>query len=162
VVAYTADGIERWRLKHPSWALCSPVIGGDGTVYLTAWNQAAKSSLLAVNPDGRLEWEFPLGWGHALKAPVIGEDGTLYLVTADRWVRAIRPDGTLKWKYQIEAKPALPRRLTWGALKSSWNTGFGLRKNEQHGPPLLTPEGQLMVNFSHTGSIYSFDTSAGH
>lgn len=158
ITSFAPDGTERWSLQRPEWALCTPAIAADGTIYVTGRAEGRDPVLLAVHPEGQLRWSFNLGWGHALDSPVVGRDGTIYLVTGDRWVRAIHPDGTLKWKHRIPAKLAISRPDSWNDFVSQFRRGFGLRKDELFGPPVLSPDGRLFVNFSHTGSIYVFDT----
>lgn len=158
ITSFAPDGTERWSLQRPEWGFCTPVIAADGTIYLPARAENRDPVLLAVHPEGQLRWSFDLGWGHALASPVLGRDGTLYLVTGDRWVRAINPDGTLKWRYRIPAKLAISRPDSWNDFVSQFRRGFGLRENELFGPPVLSPDGLLFVNFSHTGSIFVFDT----
>lgn len=158
ITSFAPDGTERWSLQRPEWALCTPTIAADGMIYVTGRAEDRDPVLLAVHPDGQLRWSFELGWGHALASPVLGRDGTIYLVTGDRWVRAIHPDGTLKWKHRIPAKLAISRPDSWNDFVSQFRRGFGLRKDELFGPPVLSPDGRLFVNFSHTGSIYVFDT----
>ncbi len=158
ITAFAPDGTERWSLWRGEWALCRPAIASDGTIYLTARAKDRDPVLLAVHPEGQLRWSFELGWGHALASPVLGRDGTIYLVTGDRWVRAINPDGSLKWRHRLPAKLAISPPGSWNDFVSQFRRGFGLRKNELFGPPVLSPDGLLFVNFSHTGSIYVFDT----
>lgn len=158
ITAFASDGTERWSLQRPEWALCTPTIAADGTIYLTARAKDRDPVLLAVHSEGQLRWTFSLGWGHALASPVLGRDGTLYLVTGDRWVRAISSDGTLKWRYRIPAKLSFQRLRSWKDFRVQFRRGFGLRHNMLFGPPILSADGRLFVNFSHTGSIYVFDT----
>ena len=156
LAAFKPDGTPLWQLNRPEQALSLPVVGRDGTIFLTA-NVLYKHVLLAVSPDGRLKWEFNLESSATLDAPAIGSDGTLYLVTRDRWVRAISPDGQLKWHYRVKPRPAISRNLTWKALLSDLRTDFGESRTDLHGPPVPGPDGKLYVNFGHTGSIYIFE-----
>lgn len=158
ITAFASDLTKRWSLQRPEWALSTPTIAPDGTIYLTGRANDSDPVLLAVRAEGQLRWSFDLGWGHALASPVLGPDGTIYLVTGDRWVRAIHPDGTLKWKHRIPVKLAISPPDSWNDFVSQFRRGFGLRKDELFGPPVLSPDGLLFVNFSHTGSIYVFDT----
>lgn len=160
MTSFAPDGTERWSLQRPEWALCTPTIASDGTIYLTAIAEERNPVLLAVHPEGHLLWSFVLGWGHSSRSPVLGRDGFIYLVTVDRWVRAINPDGTLKWRYRIPAKLSFDWPRSWKAFRAEFRRGFGLRKSELFGPPVLSPDGRLFVNFGHTGSIYVFDTEA--
>jgi len=68
------------------WDWHHPVIGGDGTVYIT---DNARSILYALEPDtGEEKWEIKLGnveW----RPPVIGADGTLYITTYSELLIAV-------------------------------------------------------------------------
>lgn len=68
---------ERWSVASPGGA-ASPVVDGDGTVYIGGWR-----SLTALRPDGTTRWrrDLPLGaWSMALDGA-----GTLYSVEEQRW-----------------------------------------------------------------------------
>ena len=87
----------------------------------------------------------------------IGADGVIYLVTADRWVRAIDPDGGLKWRYRAPARLKLFGERGMAAVKLIWKSRFGIRQHVLHGPPVLSDDGMLYVNFGHNGTIHAFD-----
>jgi outer membrane protein assembly factor BamB len=113
--AFDSDGNLKWRL-YDVGGCAAPVIGEDGTVYSAIgryenfadtadWPRAAEEAkLLAVRPDGTLEWSVTTRlWAEA--SPSIGPDGTLYLGTTHHplnkpgWFYAITPDGRIRWKY---------------------------------------------------------------
>ena len=74
-----------------------PVIGNDGTIYVTDG-----SNLKAIT-EGQEAWSIFIGEGAS--SPVIGEDGTLYLTDSspsdpENWsgsIKAVHANGTLKW-----------------------------------------------------------------
>ena len=74
-----------------------PVIGEDGTIYVTAG-----SNLKAIT-EGQEAWSIFIGEGAS--SPVIGDDGTLYLTDSnpsnpENWsgsIKAVHANGTLKW-----------------------------------------------------------------
>jgi outer membrane protein assembly factor BamB len=157
LAAFDPKGNLRWQLGRPEFALSSPTVAPDGTIYLTAREPEQDARLLAVDPVGTLKWRFELGRGFALDPPVIHSNGTIYLVTSDRWIRAISPEGELLWNFQAPPRRRLHKSGSWEEFAKQWKEGFGLRKYESHGPPLLSPDGVLYVNFSHTGTIYAFE-----
>ncbi len=65
----------------------APVIGQDGTIYLTG------DKLYAFKSDGTLKWTNP---HHGTFSPSIGSDGTIY-ITAIGSVFAVNSDGSDKW-----------------------------------------------------------------
>jgi outer membrane protein assembly factor BamB len=65
------DGRVRWTFRAPDIWGGSPIVGGDGTIYVGG------SPLRALHPDGRLAWSLPVG--RPLVPESIGTDGTLYV-----------------------------------------------------------------------------------
>ncbi len=84
-------GTIKWTFEV-GCSLPSPVIGEDGTIYVT---NMYKKTLYAVNPDGSEKWRIQVG-GLAYH-PAVGEDGTIYMGSGDNKLYAINPDGTLRW-----------------------------------------------------------------
>ncbi|MGB9735104.1 MAG: PQQ-binding-like beta-propeller repeat protein [bacterium] len=111
----------------------SPAIGPDGTIYVSVLCGVTTISissgnkqyygtdkLYAINPDGTLKWELPVGG-----VPAIAVDGTVYvyssgfitlksdgtIYTSTSGLYAINPDGGLKWSYttgnSIFSSPAI-------------------------------------------------------
>ena len=86
----------------------SPVIGEDGTIYVTALDN--EFSLFAVSQDGNIKWKFHPG-RHIESGPMISKDGTIYLGAG--WqlggplesgaFYALNPDGTIKWEYELNS-----------------------------------------------------------
>jgi len=77
----------------------SPVIGSDGTIYITSHD----SKLHAVDSKGIGKWTYPTG-GPIHSSPAIGFDGTIYVGSYDGKLHAINPNGTQKWIYNIGAQ----------------------------------------------------------
>ena len=81
-----SDGSVAWVVEggagHP------PAIADDGTVILGG------DTLRALNTDGTLLWEVPIG--EEVSSPAIGDDGTLY-VCGSSGVYAFSPSGTQLW-----------------------------------------------------------------
>jgi len=68
--AFTANGSLEWRFYLPFGAE-EPVIGLDGTIYITT------NTMTALNPDGTVKWD-AVTLRNGRGAPVIGTDGMLY------------------------------------------------------------------------------------
>jgi len=111
------NGTEKWAFYAPipwwlkcccckGFALTSPAIGKDGTIYIGSNNHR----LYAINPDGTEKWSY---WtrGAIRSSPAIAPDGTIYVGSHDRKLHAVNPDGTRKWRYQtcgwIVSSPAI-------------------------------------------------------
>jgi outer membrane protein assembly factor BamB len=105
------DGTQKWFLPKP-WPdfPSSPVIGRDGTIYITTDGSLSTPSVFyAFNPDGSEKWKFQTSTSateYFLSAPLIGADGTIYSATRSiaydpttSRVRAFNPDGTVKWEF---------------------------------------------------------------
>jgi outer membrane protein assembly factor BamB len=106
VVALGGDGSELWSFDTRSRMLLSPALGPDGTLYVGARN----GNLYALNPDGTLKWQTPLGSVDSSAA--IGSDGTIYLGAGSSY-QALNPaDGSQIWTFspvdgQADSTPAL-------------------------------------------------------
>ncbi len=88
-----------WRYKTDGEILSSPVIGADGTIYITS--KTPDNSLHAVNPDGIRKWRFRITPANTL-SPSIGPDGTIYVGASyctNRRLLAVSPEGKLRWRY---------------------------------------------------------------
>jgi len=73
-------GNEKWKLrlaKAGSWGSgstsSSPAIGADGTIFVVSYPDYV---LKAINPDGTVKWEYPIGHGYIRSSPAIGSDGS--------------------------------------------------------------------------------------
>jgi outer membrane protein assembly factor BamB len=89
----TNPGSQKWTFSNGG-AIGNPAIGADGTIYV-----GCGSNLCAVNPEGTLEWAFPVNL-EVTDVPAIGADGTIY-VGANTFIYAINPDGSQKWSNAI-------------------------------------------------------------
>jgi outer membrane protein assembly factor BamB len=109
------------------WALqigksqTSPVIGPDGTVFVSALD----SYLYAVNPNGTLKWRFQAGQGME-SSPALSADGSVvYVGSDDNSLYAINTNnGTQRWKYKasddVNASPAVGPDGTIYFTTSNW------------------------------------------
>jgi len=84
-------GLEKWRFKTEGWALSSPAIDNNGTIYFGSWH------IYAVYPNGTLKWVYEWeNMGHS--GPAIDENGVIYAGVYSA-LFALNPDGTKKWHY---------------------------------------------------------------
>jgi len=91
--AINPNGTLKWTFETAGFRnLGSPIIGFDGTIYLTA------AALYAINPDGTLKWK--TDDSHTNTALVIGKDGTIYTSSGNS-LQAFNPDGKLRWDAMI-------------------------------------------------------------
>lgn len=101
------DGTIKWRFKTDGGMEASPVIGKEGTIYVSD----EKCNLYAVNPDGTQKWKFKGGepvyskeWNNyncSQATPAVASDGTIYYLTMSGYFYAINPDGTEKWRFPM-------------------------------------------------------------
>jgi len=82
--AITSDGESAWEFDTRDWVISSPAIGGDGTVYVGAYNQ----SVYAFSADGELLWKHKTD-KYISSSPQISEEGVLYIGSDDNYIYAI-------------------------------------------------------------------------
>ena len=90
----SSSGTVEWTY-YISNSATSPVIGPDGTIYVTN----IFGNLYAVNPDGTSKWSYDAGPYTRFANPSVGTDGTIYAGNTNNNLYALNPDGTLKWSY---------------------------------------------------------------
>lgn len=101
IYAISPAGEEKWTYGayHEQFFYSSPAIGKDGTIYI-----GNSDGLLALNPNGTLNWEYPIG-PIKYSSPAIGADGTIYVGTEAGKFCAINSNGTLKWESDTGNSP---------------------------------------------------------
>jgi hypothetical protein len=92
---FTKPPMIKWKYAGSFNSEFEPVIGTDGTIYVT------DGSLLAVNPDGTLKWTYTNSLFTINCTPALASDGTIYVIDARGYLIAINADGTLKWSLQV-------------------------------------------------------------
>jgi outer membrane protein assembly factor BamB len=93
----------RWSLDVGPVLYSSPVIGGDGTIYVGT----VSGDLVAVRPDGTVRWRRAFPNTPILASPAVGADGSVYVVTNQKadtsllsTLHRVSPsDGTVAWSY---------------------------------------------------------------
>ncbi|MFC5404337.1 S-layer homology domain-containing protein [Cohnella soli] len=93
----------RWKALLGD-SLSPPVVGKDGTVYVSVhFNTGDRDYLAALEPHGTVKWSWkaPAGTSLAASQPSVEDDGTVIL-SAGKKVFAIGPDGLTKWTLDKE------------------------------------------------------------
>jgi outer membrane protein assembly factor BamB len=108
---FNPDGSLSWMIKLPSDSLDSPLIGPDGTLFLSAW-----SNLLAINQNGTIKWQVNTQyWG---ESPVLAPDGgIIYSPATNGKIINLDPDtGRINWQYDtgyqicyLKSRPVVSR-----------------------------------------------------
>ncbi len=116
-----------------------PVLGGDGTIYVTTGTQKSTTfSLWAVNPDGTEKWHVPLVGPPSNTAPVVARDGSVFVhvnggsgIADVEKLQAFGPTGTSRWVFEVNGGSAV--YTTW--FKP---------------PPILAPDGTVLFGGGDT------------
>jgi outer membrane protein assembly factor BamB len=132
-----------WTFKLPDRGTeSSPAIAPDGTVYQGTFH----GWLLALTPDGKLNWKFKAGM-EIKSSPAVAADGTIYFGSRDRRLYALTPAGKLKWTFAtgawVDSSPAIATDGT--VYFGSWDTNFYA----------LSPDRQLKWKFATGGVVDS-------
>lgn len=101
VIAINPDGTLKWKYEdqefYGDW-LASPVIGADGTVYVSF----EEVCLYAFTPSGDVKWVFVSPTVSSISSsPALSEDGIIYVTDASFYLYAIDSFGNLKWHYNL-------------------------------------------------------------
>jgi outer membrane protein assembly factor BamB len=165
--AINPDGTEKWRYTRENMHFrSSATIAEDGTIYTIGcpitgdlWNYALDSddafgtpTLIALNPNGTLKWEFSAGGlsSGILYSPGLASDGTIYMITGGAKMSqddpeggdgfwAINPDGTEKWFY-----PTGDAQYSASAIADDGTVYFGCTDGYFYA---LNPDGTLKWKF---------------
>jgi len=181
--AINPDGTEKWRYTREDVHFrSSPTLDEDGTIYFIAaidlieeynptfdgYDYFGKPTLIALNPDGSLKWQFVTGGlaSGILYSPAIGSDGTIYAISGgakkggttddpnilkgDNFY-AINPDGTKKWNFSVgDAQYSAP------AIDDDGTIYFGCADKNFYA---LNPDGTEKWRFNTSGEgIGPFDS----
>ncbi len=99
IYAVNPDGTEKWRQAVLEGSVInSPVVGGDGTVYI-AGGIARRTNLYALNgATGAVKWSSATD---ADGTPAIGSDGTIFVPLSTGSLWALNSAGQTIWKFDI-------------------------------------------------------------
>ena len=115
--AVTKDGRLLWKYNIVFDTTSSPMVGGDGTIYVGG----ESGYLYAINPNGTLKWKYdatvPIMTTPAITSQAAIVFGANHMTPLQienpppGYVYALNPDGTLQWRYQtsapVESSPAV-------------------------------------------------------
>lgn len=105
----------KWKFDTGDGVESSPVIGPDGTIYISSHSK----NFFAINSDGTEKWRFTKENYHFRSTPTLDKDGTIYLPAIDIKVNqfsehlgksvdggtpvlfALNPDGSEKWEFEL-------------------------------------------------------------
>jgi outer membrane protein assembly factor BamB len=118
------DGKLAWKVNIPGQMLSSPLVGGNGDIYIgnSILKVAQKDRGKMVCIDGsshRVRWEYDAK-GAVESIPVIGDDDVLYFGDNAGYVHALRPDGHCLWSTNVRSAVRSagmivgPNRLVFG------------------------------------------------
>lgn len=94
--AINPDGTEKWAIEVGDIVRSSPVIGADGTVYTSSYDDF----FYALDPaDGTIVWSYELGSNAKYSTAALGTDGSIYIGSQTDNFHALNADGTLKWEF---------------------------------------------------------------
>jgi len=89
MVAFSPDGDQLWVYITGDQVLSSPIVDGDGTIYLCSLLAPKSGHIHAVRPDGTPLWVKKLP-NYMGASPMIAPDGTLYAMCGDGQLYAFR------------------------------------------------------------------------
>ena len=148
LVAISFSGTLHWEFKVPGPVTirATPVIAGDGTIYLGCGN----GNLLAVDTSGSQKWAMHAG-NAVSTTPVLAQDGTIYVLAEDR-VAAISPEGKLLSKVELPGGAAAATLAPDGTLYVPLRTGKVIAFATSHGPLLASsPWPKFQHDAANTG-----------
>jgi outer membrane protein assembly factor BamB len=125
------------NLSSSTYFGSSPVLGSDGTVYITGNDKL----LHAYWPDGSLRWEVEY-YNPAITTPALDQDGNIYIGLLDGII-CYYPDGGFRWNYPTT------QPVSAAVLVTAEQVVFGCRDGLLRA---LTRDGELLWQFD-TGNI---------
>ncbi|MCK4303829.1 MAG: PQQ-like beta-propeller repeat protein [Candidatus Eisenbacteria sp.] len=94
--AVTAEQQFLWAYPTDHVVRSSPAVGPDGMIYV-----GANHKLLALTPEGTLEWDYETG-GLIMSSPVyFGDDDVIGIGSDDGVFYCIHADGSLDWTFTV-------------------------------------------------------------
>jgi outer membrane protein assembly factor BamB len=159
------DGEHPWSFRTGRGVFSTPVIGGNGTVYVGS----ADGYMYALAPDGELRWRFQTG-GVIDSAAALGAydprfgSSTLTFGSGDELIYRLRKLGLnhlsrsqrIAWTFEPTRPPGAGQQVSWwegnvvigpGGTLYAGNTGGGLYA--------INPDGTLRWLFPTTNSVWS-------
>lgn len=118
------DGKLAWKIFIPGQMLSSPLIGGNGDIFIgnsiLRVNQKDRGTMICIDGSShRVRWEYEAK-GAVESIPVIGDDDVLYFGDNAGYIHALRPDGHCLWATNVRSAVRSagmivgPNRLVFG------------------------------------------------
>jgi len=130
---------EIWKFRTDGWAMSSPSIDKNETIYIGAYN------FYAVNPNGTLKWMYDTGGVIESCCPAIDENGIIYVGAYNLY--AFYPNGILKWKYPASGIVSSPVIGYDGSIYFADTNNWNIKA--------LNPDGTLKWSYHTNHVIYS-------
>jgi outer membrane protein assembly factor BamB len=144
------NGSLKWTYKDIGlWH--GPVIGDDGTIYITSGN------LTALYPEGTKKWSLYFDYWYGF--PSIAPDGTLVLSGDSEYITSLDPaDGNIIWQYKI-GEWASVGDVSYASIDSEGTIYFAYDAYNNNVGFLgaLNPDGTLKRETSLTTDIHPYD-----
>lgn len=151
VLAVGADGQRKWAWKSER-ELGMLALGRHGDLYVVR-----REELVALDPQGRVRWRFPVPEPGVQAPPIVGQAGVIYLSTV-RGLLAVTSDGKLKWEYARGRVTSWPVETPSGnvlvlaggellALKPDGEQAWSVRLSGPLGStsPAVAPDGTIYL-----------------
>jgi len=139
------------RIPYSGWALASPVVGPDGTIYQALLYDP---NLYGVDGNtGDILWsvrraEFrPYGDSGGWAEPAVGPDGTIYFGSSDANLWAVEPNGAIKWVTRLG--------LTTGVILTVGSGGLIYAADNDGWLCVLNSAGRELSRFCSGGRLHS-------
>ncbi|HEX7863107.1 MAG TPA: PQQ-binding-like beta-propeller repeat protein [Verrucomicrobiae bacterium] len=148
--AIGTNGVLKWQFNSGG-AFAAPALNADGTVYLgvgadIVFGGPGVRSLLAMNPDGTVQWSFQTDSG-VTSGAALGSDGTIYFGTALGQFYAVNRDGALKWVFKAGSTI-----FSTPAVRSDGSVCFGAQDGQLY---ILNSDGTLRTRLFTAAPITS-------
>lgn len=103
--AISSEGQELWRFQLVGKVFNSPIVAGDGTIYVSATEFDGNENpgfVHAIRANGTQLWSAYMPWS-TVASPMLAPDGTLYIACRDQHLYAFRdPAGDLNYDQRID------------------------------------------------------------
>ncbi|MBV9916890.1 MAG: PQQ-binding-like beta-propeller repeat protein, partial [Solirubrobacterales bacterium] len=153
-------GDRPWAFRTERGVFSTPVIGGDGTVYVGS----ADTYFYAIAPDGRLRWRLKTGGIIDAGAALAQESSrrraaTLTFGSADERLYHLDPGATrprILWKFRPTVAPVKGQQVNWWEGPVAIGPGGNIYAGNTGGTAYgLTPRGRLAWRFTSGGSMWT-------
>jgi len=104
--ALSKDGVLKWKV-HLDTKCYSPIIGSDGSIYVTTTSQ-----LISVNTLGTVNWQYLINDSYNYFIPLIDSEGLVYVESTNKSIVALNTKGEIIH----ESAPNILRLITAPAI----------------------------------------------